>query len=79
MATITAIPGEHGLTIGNEGEIERDGQGGQHHDPDADGIASRAGTAAAVVRTIFSDHRLQLQKGTILEVRLDRPLRVPWR
>jgi len=79
MATITAIPGEHGLTIGDEGEIEREGQGSQRHDPDADGIASRAGTAAAVVRTIFSDHRLQLQKGTILEVRLDRPLRVPWR
>jgi len=79
MTTITAIPGEHGLTIGDEGEIEREGQGSQRHDPDTDGIASRAGTAAAVVRTIFSDHRLQLQKGTILEVRLDRPLRVPWR
>ncbi len=78
MATITAVPGEHGLTIGDEGEIEREGQGSQRHDPDADGIASRAGTAAVVVRTIFSDHRLQLQKGTILEVRLDRPLRVPW-
>ena len=27
MATITAVPGEHGLTIGEEGEIEREGQG----------------------------------------------------
>jgi hypothetical protein len=79
MATITAVPGEHGLTIGDEGEIEREGQGSQRHDPDADAIGARAGTAAAVVRTIFSDHRLQLQKGTILEMRLDRPLRVPWR
>jgi hypothetical protein len=79
MATITAIPGEHGLTIGDEGEIEREGQGSQRHGPDADGIGARAGTAAAVVHTIFSDHRLQLQKGTILEVRLDRPIRVPWR
>ena len=79
MATVTDVPGEHGLDDGEEGEIEREGQGGQRHDPDSDGIASRAGTAAAVVRTIFSDHRLQLQKGTILEVRLDRPLRVPWR
>jgi hypothetical protein len=79
LATITAVPGEHGLTIGDEGEIQREGQGTPRHDPDADGIASRAGSAAAVVRTIFSDHRLQLQKGTILEVRLDRPLRVPWR
>jgi hypothetical protein len=80
MATITAVPGEHGLTIGNEGEIEREGQGGgERRDPDSDGIGSRAGAAGAVVRAIFSDHRLQLQKGTILEVRLDRPLQVPRR
>jgi hypothetical protein len=32
-----------------------------------------------VVQAIFSDHRLQLQKGTMLEVRLERPLQVPWR
>ncbi len=76
MATITAVPGEHGLAIGDEGEIEREGPGNQRHDPDSDGISAKAGTAAAVARTIFSDHRLQLQKGTILEVRLDRPLRV---
>jgi hypothetical protein len=80
MATITAVPGEHGLRIGDEGEIEREGQGGsERHDPDSDGIGSTAGAAAGVVRAIFSDHRLQLQKGTILEVRLDRPLQVRWR
>jgi hypothetical protein len=79
MATITAIPGEHGLTIGDEGAIEREGQGSSEHrdhDPDADSIASRAGAAAGALRTIFSDHRLQLQKGTIIEVKLDRPLQV---
>lgn len=80
MATITAVPGEHGLTIGDEGSIEQEGQSSsEHRDPDSDGLGSRAGVAAGVVRAIFSDHRLQLQKGTILEVRLDRPLRVPWR
>ena len=80
MATISAVPGEHGLRIGDEGEIEREGQGGsERHDPDSDGIGSTAGAAAGVVRAIFSDHRLQLQKGTILEVRLDRPLQVRWR
>jgi hypothetical protein len=80
MATITAVPGEHGLRIGDEGKIEREGQGGsERHDPDSDGIGSTAGAAAGVVRFIFSDHRLQLQKGTILEVRLDRPLQVRWR
>lgn len=81
MATITDVPGEHGLKTGSdEGAIERQGQGGgEHRDSDSDGIGSKAGAAAGVVRAIFSDHRLQLQKGTMLEVRLDRPLQVPWR
>ena len=80
MATIIDVPGEHGLTTRGEGEIERQGQGGgAHRDPDSDGIGSKAGAAAGVVQAIFSDHRLQLQKGTMLEVRLDRPLQVPWR
>ncbi|MGZ4731214.1 MAG: hypothetical protein ACXVZH_03650 [Terriglobales bacterium] len=80
MATIIDVPDEHGLTTRAEGEIERQGQGGgAHRDPDSDGIGSKAGAAAGVVQAIFSDHRLQLQKGTMLEVRLDRPLQVPWR
>jgi hypothetical protein len=80
IATITAIPGEHGLTTGDEGQIEREGQSGSpHHDADSDGIAAKAGVAAGVLRAVFSDHRLQLQKGTILEVRLDRPLQIPQR
>ena len=80
MATITAIPGEHGLTTGDEGEIKRETQGSSdRRDPDSDGLSATAVAAASVARAIFSDHRLQLQKGTILEVRLDRPLQVPWR
>jgi hypothetical protein len=80
LATITGVPGEHGLTTGDEGEIERQGQsGGGHRDPDSDGAGARVGAAAGVVRAVFSDHTLQLQKGTMLEVRLDRPLQVPVR
>jgi hypothetical protein len=78
MATISAVPGEHGLTIGDEGAIERESQGGGRRDPDSDGIAQRAEATANTLRGLFGDHRLQLRKGTILEVRLDRPLRVPW-
>jgi hypothetical protein len=79
MATIIDVPGEHGLATRAEGEIERQGQGGTgHRDPDSDGIGAKAGAAAGVVQAIFSDHRLQLQKGTMLEIRLDRPLQVPW-
>lgn len=80
IATIIDVPGEHGLTTGPEGGIERRGQGrGEHRDPDSDGIGAKAGAAAGVVQAIFSDHRLQLQKGTMIEVRLDRALQVPWR
>lgn len=80
MATIIDVPGEHGLTVRAEGGIERQGQGGgEHRDPDSDGIGAKAGAAAGVVQAIFSDHRLQLLKGTMLELRLDRPLQVPWR
>jgi hypothetical protein len=80
MATVIDVPGEHGLTAGAEGGIERRGQGGgEHRDPDSAGIGAKAGAAAGVVQAIFSDHRLQLQKGTMLEVRLERPLQVPWR
>lgn len=78
LATVAAIPGEHGLTTGDEGQIEREGQGGSpRHDADSDGIAAKAGVAAGVLRAVFSDHGLQLQKGAILEVRLDRPLHIP--
>jgi hypothetical protein len=79
MATIVDLPGEHGLTTREEGAIEKAGQrGGERHDPDDNGIASKAGAAAGVMRAVFSDHRLSLQKGTMLEVRLDRALQVPW-
>jgi outer membrane lipoprotein SlyB len=42
-------------------------------------IGAGVGAAAGVVEALFSDRRLQLQKGTMLEVRLDRPLQLPWR
>ena len=42
-------------------------------------IGAGVGAAAGVIEGLFSDRRLQLQKGTALEVRLDRPLQVPWR
>jgi hypothetical protein len=79
MATVIDVPSEHGLTTREEGAIERSGGSSEHHDPDSDGISAKAGAAAGVVRAVFSDHRLELQKGTILDIRLDRPLRLRWR
>ncbi len=80
MATVIDVPSEHGLKTGEEGAIERQGQGGgEHHDPDSDGVSAKAGAAAGVVRAIFSDHTLRLEKGTILDIRLDRPVQLRWR
>jgi len=36
-----------------------------------------AGVGAAA--GLLSDHDLRLEKGTVLEVRLDHPLQIPWR
>ena len=99
MATVTGVPGEHGLkTPDDEGEIERQGSnrrrevetagvgagvgaigGGAVGGGRGAAIGAGVGAAAGVVEALFSDRRLMLQKGTMLEVRLDRPLEVPWR
>ena len=99
MATITGVPGEHGLKVpDDEGEIEREG-GNRRREAESAGVGAGVGAiggaaagggrgaaigagigaAAGVIEGVFSDRHLELQKGTTLEVRLDRPLQVPWR
>jgi hypothetical protein len=83
IATITAVPGEHALQVsGDEGEIERQGSR-RATDASASGDEGRRsptiGAAAGVIGALFVDRRLQLQKGTPIELRLDRPLQVPRR
>jgi hypothetical protein len=99
MATVTGVPGEHGLRqVGEEGEIGRKGMskeeiaeavvvgagegaaagaraGGKH------GAATGAGSGAAdgAFSAFESGHDLVLDKGTALEIRLDRNLAVPSR
>lgn len=96
IATVTGVPGEHGLRqIGEEGEIGRQGMskeqiaeaivvgagrgaaegeksGGKR------GAAAGAGSGAAdaAVSAFESGHDLVLEKGTALEIRLDRNLGV---
>lgn len=96
IATVTGVPGEHGLRqIGEEGEIGRQGMtkeqiaeaivvgagrgaeagersGGKR------GAASGAGSGAAegAISAFESGHDLVLEKGTALEIRLDRNLAV---
>ncbi len=97
IATVTGVPGEHGLRqIGEEGEIGRQGMtkeqiaeaivvGAGHGAMEGEksggkrGAAAGAGSGAAdAAATAFeSGHDLILEKGTALEIRLDRNLRIP--
>jgi hypothetical protein len=99
IATVTGVPGEHGLKPPDEeGEIEQEGSGRRHEAESAGvgagvgaiggvtagggkgaAIGAGIGAAAGVIAGLFTDRRLQLQKGTLLEVRLDRPLQLQWR
>ena len=99
MATVTGVPGEHGLKqIGEEGEIGRKGMSKEQiaeavvvgaGEGAADGAraggkrgaATGAGSGAAnsAVSAFESGHDLILDKGTALEIRLDRNLSVPSR
>lgn len=97
IATVTGVPGEHGLKqIGEEGEIGRKGMTKQDiaeavvigasegaaegmHSGGKKGAAVGAGNGAAnSAYTAFeSGHDLVLDKGTALEIRLDRNLMIP--
>jgi len=99
IATVTGVPGEHGLRqIGEEGEIGRKGMSKEEiaeavvvgagegaaagaHNGGKRGAATGAGEGAAnsAVTAFEAGHDLVLDKGTALEIRLDRNLLVPGR
>jgi hypothetical protein len=99
IATVTGVPGEHGLRqIGEEGEIGRQGmtkeqiaeaivvgagQGAAAGERSGGkrGAAAGAGSGAAegAMSAFEAGHDLVLEKGTALEIRLDRNLGVPSR
>ncbi len=99
IATVTGVPGEHGLRqIGEEGEIGRQGMSKEQiaeaivvgagrgaaegeRSGGKRGAAAGAGSGAAeAAESAFeSGHDLVLEKGTALEIRLDRNLGVPSR
>ena len=94
MATVTGVPGEHGLQqLGEEGEIGRkgmtkeqiaeavvvgagEGAAGGAHAAGKHGAAAGAGSGAAngAYSAFEAGHDLVLDKGTSLEIRLDRNL-----
>ena len=99
FATVTGVPGEHGLQqIGEEGEIGRKGMTKEQiaeavvvgasegaaegaHAGGKRGAATGAGAGAANsgYNAFESGHDLVLDKGTALEIRLDRNLMIPTR
>jgi hypothetical protein len=94
IATVTGVPGEHGLRpVGEEGEIGRKGMTKEEiaeavvigasegatqgaHEGGKQGAARGAGEGAAnsAYSAFESGHDLILEKGTALEIRLDRNL-----
>lgn len=95
IATVTGVPGEHGLQqVGEEGEIGRKGMtkqqiaeavvvgagegaaAGANNGGGKRGAAAGAGNGAAdsAMTAFESGHDLILDKGTALEIRLDRNL-----
>lgn len=99
IATVTGVPGEHGLRqIGEEGEIGRQGmtkeeiaeaivvgagraaiEGKKSGGNRGAVTAAGSGAAQGAVSAFESGHDLILEKGTALEIRLDRNLPVPYR
>jgi len=99
IATVTGVPGEHGLRqIGEEGEIGRKGmtkeqiaeavivgagegaaQGERSGGKRGAASGAGSGAAAGAVSAFESGHDLVLDKGTALEIRLDRNLGIPSR
>jgi len=43
------------------------------------GIGAGAGAGVGAIAGLLTDHDLRLEKGTVLEVRLDHPLQIPYR
>jgi outer membrane lipoprotein SlyB len=97
-ATVTGVPGEHGVKrqTGPEGEIERPGvdkrraaeavavgagvgtlAGAAAGGGKGAAIGAAAGAGVGLGAGILTDRNFRLEKGTQLEVQLDRQLIVP--
>jgi len=73
LATVTGLPGEHGMKEDDDGSIEV-----ASHQSKSDSIDEPRSPWSRIggVVGFFADHSVRLEKGTILEVRLDHPLQV---
>ena len=78
IATVIGVPGEHGIKAPNsEGEIERKGPSAKQDAAAGAAAGGVGGAGAGAVGSLIANRDLRLQKGTTLEVRLDRALQIP--
>jgi len=76
IATVTGVPSERGLKApDSESEIERQGTSVKHTIEDA--AVEAGGAGAGAMASLLANRNLRLEKGTTLEVRLDRALPIP--
>jgi hypothetical protein len=75
IASVSGVPGEHGVSQPDpDGSIEA----ASRPSPTSDEPRSPWSRIGAVA-SLFADHSVRLEKGTIVEVRLDRELQIPRR
>jgi hypothetical protein len=73
IASVASVPGEHGVAQPDtDGTIEASSRQSPSSD-EPRSPWSRIGSVAG----FFADHSVRLEKGTVLELRLDRALQVP--
>jgi len=78
IATVIGVPSEHGVKApDSEGEIERKGPSAKQDAAAGAAAGGVGGAGAGAVGSLIANRDLRLQKGTTLEVRLDRALQIP--
>ena len=75
IATVTSVPGEHGVKQDDDGSIEAathpSGKDKDHDDEPRSPWSKITGAAS-----FFADHSVRLEKGAILEIRLDHAIQL---
>lgn len=74
IASVTSVPGEHGVKDDEDGSIEA----ATHQPPPSDEPRSPWSRVTGVAG-FFADHSVRLEKGAILEIRFDHALQLSMR
>jgi hypothetical protein len=75
IASVTGVPGEHGVKDNEDGSIEASSHESKSKSDSIDEPRSPWSRIGGVA-SFFSDHSVRLEKGAILEIRLDHALQV---